>query len=113
VIVVAEAKRAKSAPGGGDHALGERVRAAVHAAIGVQVTHVEIVEVGTVPKTTSGKLKRRECKERFEAGTLGPPPRPKWHLLARVGAFNLLPARAQRWIDRARLFLEAKLDPRG
>jgi acyl-CoA synthetase (AMP-forming)/AMP-acid ligase II len=112
VIVVAEAKRPKNGPRGGDHALAERVRAAVHAAMGVQVTHVEIVEGGTVPKTTSGKLKRRECKERFEAGTLRPPKRPEWHLLARVGAFNLLPARAQRWIDRARLFVEEKLDPR-
>lgn len=126
VIVVAEAKRAssgrrsrfpfrrrsgaESATGatgaarsarGDDHALAEGIRAAVHAAMGLQVAHVAIVEPGAVPKTTSGKLQRRECKERYERGELRAPGRPAWHLLARVGAFNLLPSGAQRWIERA------------
>ena len=101
VVVVAEVKR-KKGERGDDHALAEKVKAAVHHAVGVHVGHVELVEPGAVPKTTSGKLRRAECKARFEAKTLVAPRRPALDLLARVGIYNALPARAQRWLDRAR-----------
>jgi len=37
---------------------------------GLVPAYVEVVAVGTLPKTTSGKAQRRKTKELFEAGEL-------------------------------------------
>jgi hypothetical protein len=34
---------------------------------------VEVLEAGTLPRTSSGKLRRREAQEQLLAGTLRPP----------------------------------------
>jgi acyl-CoA synthetase (AMP-forming)/AMP-acid ligase II len=38
----------------------------------VRVHQVVLIASGTIPKTTSGKLQRSDCKQRFLAGTLPP-----------------------------------------
>jgi amino acid adenylation domain-containing protein len=50
--------------------LPSRIRAAVTAALDVQVRSVILVEPGTVPKTSSGKLQRGQCKQALTEGTL-------------------------------------------
>ena len=40
------------------------------AAVGLTTRHVSVVRVGSLPKTSSGKVQRRKTKERFEQGLL-------------------------------------------
>jgi acyl-CoA synthetase (AMP-forming)/AMP-acid ligase II len=54
-------------------ALPEACRKAVLAAIGVAPFAVEILEPGTLPRTSSGKLRRGEAQRLYQAGTLRPP----------------------------------------
>ena len=50
-----------------------RSRDAVLAATGLLVDRVELLGPGTLPRTSSGKLRRGEALRRFRAGELGPP----------------------------------------
>ncbi|HEY8042060.1 MAG TPA: fatty acyl-AMP ligase [Polyangiaceae bacterium] len=106
VVIVAEAKKGK---GPVDAALAGKIRAAVLDQLGVAVKDVALVEAGAVPKTTSGKLRRAECRRRYLAGQLVAPTRPGVALLAQVGIFNVLPGRAQRLVER----VVRKLRPAG
>jgi acyl-CoA synthetase (AMP-forming)/AMP-acid ligase II len=64
VVVVAEcANRAL-------HGLREAVRVAVAESVGLAVADVVRVPAGTIPKTTSGKLRRQETRRRYLAGEL-------------------------------------------
>jgi len=51
-------------------ALQRAIVAAVRRAFGIAPDRVLIVPPGVVPKTTSGKIRRQECKRRVEAGEL-------------------------------------------
>ena len=46
------------------------IRSAVAEEHGVQVHSVELIKPGALPKTSSGKVQRYDCKSRFLAGTL-------------------------------------------
>jgi non-ribosomal peptide synthase protein (TIGR01720 family) len=46
------------------------IRAAVAAHCGVQCHEVLLMKPDSIPKTTSGKLRRRECKEQWTGGSL-------------------------------------------
>jgi acyl-CoA synthetase (AMP-forming)/AMP-acid ligase II len=61
VLIVAETL-------GDSSGLAEAIRRAVDAALGVCVGPVLLVRRGSVPRTTSGKLRRAECRRRWEAG---------------------------------------------
>lgn len=67
LVVVAEARQ----PDDGD-AIARAVRGHVHEALGVIVDEVVVVPPGTLPKTSSGKLRRAETKARWSAGSLVP-----------------------------------------
>jgi len=54
-------------------ALAGAVREAVSSRTGVRPHTVRILEPGTLPRTSSGKMRRREALRRFQAGTLLPP----------------------------------------
>jgi acyl-CoA synthetase (AMP-forming)/AMP-acid ligase II len=99
VVVVAEVSRDDRV---GDADLAARVRHAVRDATGLQLHDVALVAKGVVPKTTSGKLRRLECRAMFLEKRLVPTPAPSALLLAAVGLFSLLPAPLQRWWSRAR-----------
>ena len=47
-----------------------RVRAAVSRRYDVRVRDVLVVEPGSVPRTSSGKLSRSACRDRYLAGDL-------------------------------------------
>jgi 1-acyl-sn-glycerol-3-phosphate acyltransferase len=74
-----------------------RMRREVDAAVveraGTPPDEVVLVPPGTVPKTSSGKVRRAEARVRFETGRLVRPPRAVWRQVARVAAASL-PARA-------------------
>jgi hypothetical protein len=42
-------------------------------AVSVEPWHVEILEAGTLPRTSSGKMRRSEALRQFLAGELTPP----------------------------------------
>jgi fatty-acyl-CoA synthase len=65
LVVVAEARR-----GADPEALAAGVAERVRDRLGLVVDEVVAVEHGTLPKTTSGKLRRRETRERLLAGSL-------------------------------------------
>jgi fatty-acyl-CoA synthase len=48
----------------------EQVRRRVRETAGLELDHVVVAPPGTIPRTTSGKVRRVETRERFEAGTL-------------------------------------------
>jgi fatty-acyl-CoA synthase len=57
----------------GDAATVERIRKAILEHTGVRPHTVQMVEPGTLPRTSSGKLRRSEALRRFLAGQLTPP----------------------------------------
>jgi fatty-acyl-CoA synthase len=69
-------------------------RAAIAAAVTEQVSQglglppdrVEIIPPGSIPKTSSGKLRREETKKLYLAGTLSTLIPPAWMQIARLGA---------------------------
>ena len=65
VVVVAETRDAD-----GHDDLARKVTAAVQQSTGLTVDEVAIVEAGTIPKTSSGKVQRRKARELFESGQL-------------------------------------------
>ena len=67
------AERAARAPAARDPALAEVVRRAVTERTGVAPREVRILAPGTLPRTSSGKLRRGEALRRLLAGALSPP----------------------------------------
>ena len=69
-------------------------RAAIAAAVTEQVSQglglppdrVEIIPPGSIPKTSSGKLRREETKQLYLSGTLSAAKAPAWMQIARLGA---------------------------
>jgi fatty-acyl-CoA synthase len=59
--------------GARDEALPERIRAAVAERTSIRPHTVVILEPGTLPRTSSGKLRRQEALRRYLAGELAPP----------------------------------------
>ncbi|HSM93327.1 MAG TPA: AMP-binding protein [Anaeromyxobacteraceae bacterium] len=90
------AERARGEEEEYDGVLATRIRAAVTGRTGVSPHTVRILAPGTLPRTSSGKLRRGEAVRRFLAGTLAPPPAASLLRLA-VGA-----ARARLALARVR-----------
>jgi acyl-CoA synthetase (AMP-forming)/AMP-acid ligase II len=65
VVAVVEA-RASSASDG----LVEDVRRRIRETAGLELDAVVLTPPGTIPRTTSGKVRRTETRARFQAGTL-------------------------------------------
>ncbi len=73
LLVLAE--RAQGAPTGGDGRLEAAVRGAVLARTGLSPHTVALLAPGTLPRTSSGKLRRQEALRRWLTGELRPPRR--------------------------------------
>ncbi|MEX1309890.1 MAG: fatty acyl-AMP ligase [Candidatus Sulfomarinibacteraceae bacterium] len=79
LLLLAEIERRGRAPGAGD--LGDACRAAVRTATGLELDRVELLEPGTLPRTSSGKLRRQESLRLYLAGELLPPEKVRpWRL---------------------------------
>lgn len=74
LVLLVEARR--GAHGDDLQALPERCRAAVLGATGLAVDRVAMLAPGTLPRTSSGKLRRGEALRLFLAGELAAPARP-------------------------------------
>ena len=70
------AERAAGGDPAHDGDLVDAARRAVLERAGVRAHTVEIVSPGTLPRTSSGKLRRAEALRRWQAGELAPPRRP-------------------------------------
>ncbi|HET6411715.1 MAG TPA: AMP-binding protein [Anaeromyxobacter sp.] len=92
------AERARGIPAGeGDVALLSEVRRVVLEATGVEPRVVHLLEPGTLPRTSSGKLRRGEALRQLRAGTLKPPSKVTALRLAALAARSRLSyARARR-----------------
>jgi acyl-CoA synthetase (AMP-forming)/AMP-acid ligase II len=95
------AERADGAAAGtGDARLAEAARQAVLERAGVRAHTVEILAPGTLPRTSSGKLRRAEALRRWQAGTLAPP--------RKVNALTVAGALARSWAGYARTRLASR-----
>jgi fatty-acyl-CoA synthase len=65
VVAVLEGRASSTADDIADH-----VRRRVRETAGLEIDHVVLTPPGTIPRTTSGKVRRAETRERFKAGTL-------------------------------------------
>jgi fatty-acyl-CoA synthase len=75
-------------------ALPETVRQAVAAAVGPPPDRVEVLAPGTLPRTSSGKLRRAETLRRWQEGELDPPEGvTPWRLAAAVAGSTVAFAR--------------------
>jgi fatty-acyl-CoA synthase len=62
--------------------LADKIRTRVLERTGIRAHSVELLVPGTLPRTSSGKLRRREALRRWQAGTLTPPRKVRWYGLA-------------------------------
>jgi acyl-CoA synthetase (AMP-forming)/AMP-acid ligase II len=67
------AERAGAGEAADDATVEEHIRAAVLAATGIRPHTVRLLAPGTLPRTSSGKLRRQEALRRYLAGELHPP----------------------------------------
>ena len=89
-------------------------RAAIAAAINDQVSkglglppdRVELLPLGSIPKTSSGKLRREETKQLYISGTLNAAKPPAWVQIARLGAGSYVKSAAGGTIRAIRRGLE-------
>jgi 1-acyl-sn-glycerol-3-phosphate acyltransferase len=72
-------------------ALRQRVEAAATPLLDASPDEVALVPPHTVPKTSSGKLRRASAREQFEHGRLALRPQPLWRQLLRLGIAGLGP----------------------
>lgn len=73
LLLFVERRRARHPSRTGDGDLAERLRAAVLAGTGLAVDEVHLLEPGTLPRTSSGKIRRTETLTRHLAGRLDAP----------------------------------------
>jgi len=73
LLLFVERRRGRRAGGDGDDELARRVRAAVLTGTGLAVDEVHLLAPGTLPRTSSGKIRRGETLARHLAGQLEAP----------------------------------------
>src|SRR5437870_503740 len=83
-LVVAAETRERDA--GRRAAIAARVTELVSQGLGLPPDRVELIPAGSIPKTSSGKLRREETKQLYLAGTLSLARPPAWVQILRLGA---------------------------
>jgi acyl-CoA synthetase (AMP-forming)/AMP-acid ligase II len=89
VVVVAEVRTSTTLD---NPDLVRRIREEVRRCLNLSLRDVALVRSGSVPKTSSGKLRREACKRLYLDGKLGAQQRTPFSVLARVALFKLLSA---------------------
>jgi len=97
LLLLVEARR--DVPGSAYPQIASECAAAVRAAAGLHPDRVEVLAAGTLPRTSSGKLRRAETLRRWLAGELDPP--------APVTPLRVLAAAARSRLAFARMQLES------
>ena len=83
LIVVAESRESEPAA---KSAIAAAVTEQISQGLGLPPDRVELIPPGSIPKTSSGKLRREETKQLYIAGTLSAKKAPAWVQIARLGA---------------------------
>ena len=82
MVVVAETRERDAAR---RSAIASAVTELVSQGLGLPPDRVELIPPGSIPKTSSGKLRREETKQLYLAGTLSASRAPAWVQIARLG----------------------------
>ena len=85
LVVVAETRTGER---GEFTRLREQIVTTVAKRVGIPPDHVELVAAQSIPKTSSGKIRRAETKRLFEAGRLGENRGAPWLQMVRLWAAN-------------------------
>ncbi len=103
LVVLAESRETEPAA-------HEKIRADINALatdlIGTPVDDIVLTPPQTVPKTSSGKIRRAASRELYEKGQVGKPPRAMWLQLARMSVRGIWPE-VRRFIRTAGSMLYA------
>lgn len=87
LVVVAESRLEDGAK---KRALAAAINDEVTRGLGIPPDRVELIPPGSIPKTSSGKLRRDETKQLYLARTLGAGKPPAWVQIARLGTGTFL-----------------------
>ena len=82
VVVVAESRETQASSRA---AMAAKITDQVSRGLGLPPDRVELIPPGSIPKTSSGKLRRDETKQLYLAGTLTAAKPPAWLQIARLG----------------------------
>jgi fatty-acyl-CoA synthase len=83
LVVVAESREQNTARRA---AITAAITERISIGLGLPPDRVELIPIGSIPKTSSGKLRREETKQLYLAGTLTAARAPAWLQIARLGA---------------------------
>src|ERR1700722_19929613 len=83
MVVVAESRETNDARRA---EMAVKITEVVSRGLGLPPDRVELLPLGSIPKTSSGKLRREETKQLYLAGTLSENKAPAWLQIARLGA---------------------------
>ncbi|HYL11131.1 MAG TPA: 1-acyl-sn-glycerol-3-phosphate acyltransferase, partial [Candidatus Acidoferrales bacterium] len=86
--------------------IAQAIKEEVHAALGLPPDVVELIPAGSIPKTSSGKLRREETKRLYVEGRLEAGISPAWMQIARLGTASALRAAWQSMVRGARRALQ-------
>ena len=103
LIIVAETRERESSKRA---ALAAAINDEVSRSLGLPPDRVELIPPGSVPKTSSGKLRRDETKQLYLAGTLSAAKPPAWLQIARLGTASFLKDAAKATWGALRTALE-------
>ena len=93
LVVVAESRLEDPAK---KRALAAAINDEVTRGLGIPPDRVELIAPGSIPKTSSGKLRRDETKQLYLARTLGAGKAPAWVQIARLGTGTFLREAARK-----------------
>jgi 1-acyl-sn-glycerol-3-phosphate acyltransferase len=103
LVVVAETRERDAARRG---AIASSITESVTQGLGLPPDRVELIPPGSIPKTSSGKLRREETKQLYLAGTLSASRAPAWLQIARLGTKGALRNFAREFVSGVKRGLE-------
>jgi len=103
LVVVAETRERDAARRG---AIASSITELVTQGLGLPPDRVELIPPGSIPKTSSGKLRREETKQLYLAGTLSASRAPAWLQIARLGTKGALRNFAREFVAGVKRGLE-------
>jgi len=87
LVIVAESRESDSSR---QAAISAAITQEVSQGLGLPPDRVELIPPGSIPKTSSGKLRREETRELYLRGTLSAKKAPAWLQIARLGTSGTL-----------------------
>jgi 1-acyl-sn-glycerol-3-phosphate acyltransferase len=103
LVVVAETRERDAARRG---TIASSITDLVTQGLGLPPDRVELIPPGSIPKTSSGKLRREETKQLYLAGTLSASRAPAWLQIARLGTKGGLRNSAREFVAGVKRGLE-------